>query len=102
MARLYDTPRWRKQSRRFLDTHPLCVLCAKVGRDTPSNTVDHIIPHKGNLDLFWDEGNWQSVCPMCHNASKRMQELHGHSQACDINGFPIDMGHSWNEKKGGD
>ena len=29
--------------------------------------VDHIIPHKGNLELFWDEDNLQALCKPCHD-----------------------------------
>jgi 5-methylcytosine-specific restriction protein A len=29
--------------------------------------VDHIIPHKGNMNLFWDKRNWQSMCGRCHS-----------------------------------
>jgi 5-methylcytosine-specific restriction protein A len=29
--------------------------------------VDHIIPHKGDKDLFWDSNNWQPLCKTCHD-----------------------------------
>jgi len=30
--------------------------------------VDHIIPHRGDLALFWDEkNNWQALCHRCHS-----------------------------------
>lgn len=28
--------------------------------------VDHIIPHKGDQSLFWDQMNWESLCARCH------------------------------------
>ncbi|WP_327198035.1 HNH endonuclease [Sporanaerobacter acetigenes] len=28
--------------------------------------VDHIEPHKGNEDLFYDINNLQSLCKSCH------------------------------------
>jgi 5-methylcytosine-specific restriction protein A len=29
--------------------------------------VDHVIPHKGDRALFWDEANnWQALCARCH------------------------------------
>jgi len=34
---------------------------------TAALVVDHIQPHKGNDDLFWDASNWQSLCEACHN-----------------------------------
>ncbi len=32
-----------------------------------ANEVDHIKPHNGDLALFWDESNWQSLCKACHS-----------------------------------
>jgi 5-methylcytosine-specific restriction protein A len=59
--------RWHKASRLFLALSPLCVECFKKGREVAATVVDHKIPHKGNMDLFWDENNWQSLCTPCHN-----------------------------------
>jgi len=42
---------------------------------TPTNPdVDHIKPHKGNLALFWDEANLQSLCKKCHDGEKQKQD----------------------------
>ena len=65
-ARGYDA-RWRKARLAYLQRHPLCVECQKEGRLTPATVVDHIIPHRGDQKLFWDESNWQSLCAACHN-----------------------------------
>jgi len=91
--RLYDSVRWRKVAKRHLDGDPLCVTCSKAGRVTPATCVDHIIPHKGDPVLFWDENNFQSLCGSCHSGTKRVAEHHGYSQACDVNGFPLDVKH---------
>jgi 5-methylcytosine-specific restriction protein A len=58
--------RWRKASKAFLDEHPLCAKCLRQGRDTAGYLVDHIKPHEGNYDLFWDQDNWQSMCNPHH------------------------------------
>ena len=58
---------WRKLRAQFLSGHPLCEECRRDGRLTPATVVDHIIPHKGNRDLFWDEKNWQALCKPCHD-----------------------------------
>ena len=50
----YDS-RWRKARRRYLDAHPLCTECLKAGRYTRATVVDHIVPHRGDQKLFWDE-----------------------------------------------
>ena len=59
--------RWQKARLRYLREHPLCVECLSVGVVEPAEVVDHIEPHRGNYDLFWNEDNWQSLCLMHHN-----------------------------------
>ena len=47
--------RWQKASKTFIQTHPLCVECMKQGRYTKATVVDHIVPHRGDQNLFWDQ-----------------------------------------------
>ncbi|WP_189426952.1 HNH endonuclease [Devosia pacifica] len=35
---------------------------------------DHITPHRGDDQLFWDRTNWQALCAHCHNSTKQRQE----------------------------
>ena len=57
--RLYKTARWQRLRKRVLSEHPLCAECGRKGRIAPATVADHIIPHKGKLELFWDEeGRW--------------------------------------------
>lgn len=65
-ARGYDA-RWRKARTAYLKRHPLCAECLKSGTLTPATVVDHIVPHRGNRELFWDEQNWQPLCKECHD-----------------------------------
>jgi len=65
---------WTKARNAFLRDHPLCVYCRNEGRVTAANVVDHIIPHQGNQELFWDESNWQSLCRSHHDSDKAEQE----------------------------
>jgi len=53
--------RWRRARRMYLNHHPFCYECGGL-----ATVVDHIIPHKGDQDLFWDESNWGSMCTACH------------------------------------
>lgn len=40
--------------------------CHEEGRTTAATQTDHVVPHKGDLGLFWDsQGNWQSLCASC-------------------------------------
>ena len=64
--KLYNR-QWSKVRARFLKEHPLCVKCFSDGLITAANIVDHIKPHKGDTNLFWDESNYQSLCKPCHD-----------------------------------
>lgn len=57
----------------FLAAHPLCVRCQSEGKIVPATVVDHIIPHRGDQKLFWDQKNWQPLCKSCHD-TKTMTE----------------------------
>lgn len=65
-SRGYDG-KWRIARKRYLRKNPLCVKCMAEGVITPATVVDHIIPHRGNQKLFWDESNWQPLCKNCHD-----------------------------------
>ena len=58
---------WLKAAKAFLIAHPLCAECERQGKVTPATEVDHIVPHKGDKKLFWDQNNWQSLCHECHS-----------------------------------
>ncbi|WP_328595995.1 HNH endonuclease signature motif containing protein [Aureimonas psammosilenae] len=40
----------------------------------PSTVVDHIIPHRMDLKLFWRRSNWQPLCQPCHSSQKQAEE----------------------------
>ncbi|PZM62604.1 HNH endonuclease [Paenibacillus dendritiformis] len=66
--------RWRKARIRFLREHPLCKQCYEDGRLTAATVVDHIIPHKGDKELFWDRKNWQGLCESCHGVKTAKED----------------------------
>ncbi len=59
--------KWQTARLYFLKAHPLCEECKRRGAYTPATVVDHIVPHKGDRNLFWDRNNWQSLCKQCHD-----------------------------------
>lgn len=65
---------WQKQRLKFLQEHPLCAMCSTDYLPVSADVVDHITPHKGNRDLFWDKRNWQALCYHCHNSRKQKLE----------------------------
>lgn len=63
----YSNKPWRILRKKWLFSNPLCVECKKQGILTPADTVDHIIPHRGEWHLFMDPENLQSLCKECHD-----------------------------------
>lgn len=77
------TKQWSARSLLFRQRFPLCGMrpghrppvmsqCHDEGRLTMAEHVDHVVPHEGDVDRFWDEeGNWQSLCATCHARKTR-------------------------------
>ena len=96
--RLYDSTRWRKVAKMFLDQNPLCAPCWKIGgKEVPATIVHHKVEHRGDETLFWDWDNLEATCASCHSGHIRVSEHVGYSQACDADGWPIDPRHPANK-----
>src|ERR1700688_4562493 len=67
-ARGYGS-KWQQARQSFLAKHPNCAMCGEF-----ATTVDHKIPHRGDMKLFWDSHNWQPLCTHHHNSTKQSQE----------------------------
>lgn len=81
--------RWRIARAEFLTKNPLCVLCQQAGRVTAATVVDHIKPHKGDMQLFWDRLNWQALCKFCHDAKTVKEDGGFGNKKTTVNGgFP--------------
>lgn len=103
-AKLFKQPspygyRWQQARAGYLRKHPLCKRCHQQGIAEPAAVVDHITPHKGDMVLFWDRTNWQSLCGNCHNSYKQRLEKSGREVGCDASGRPVDPRHHWNVSK---
>lgn len=55
-----------------------------------SAVVHHIVPHKGNLGLFYDIENLQAVCWSCHSGEIQSEEAVGYSKEIGDDGWPVD------------
>ena len=87
--------RWKLRSKHFLRQHPLCAICKARGRTNVARCVDHIVPHKNDQRLFWDETNWQPLCFSCHNSRKQGIERRGYDATPGADGYPTDPRHPW-------
>lgn len=90
--------RWQRMRRRFLSRpeNALCVMCRTEGLTTEATVVDHIVPHRGDPALMWDETNLQPLCASHHGREKQQMESTGRVKGADLSGRPVDPGHPWN------
>lgn len=61
------TYRWKKARQNFLAEHPLCERCKLNGKVHHAEHVDHVVPHRGDMVLFWKMDLWQALCASCHS-----------------------------------
>ncbi|KQP35870.1 HNH endonuclease [Pseudorhodoferax sp. Leaf274] len=81
--------RWQRARGFFLQRNPLCCFCHAVGRVEIATVVDHIRPHNGDMQLFWDRTNWQPLCKPCHDSTKKRMENGGFApKAVGLDGWP--------------
>lgn len=66
--------KWQQARDDFLREHPLCKKHEEKGQLVPSSVVDHVIPHKGDMSLFWSRSNWQALCKTCHDIKTATQD----------------------------
>ena len=59
---LYNTSKWRQLRKEILKENNWCIKC---GIDI-NLEVHHIIPPRGNEELFFDKGNLTVYCKQCH------------------------------------
>ena len=74
-ARLYDAW-WRRESKAFLAENPIAVDIFREhgGRQFAAEAVDHIIPHRGNVELFRDKSNWQGLTRSDHSRKTALED----------------------------
>lgn len=68
---LYSSLKWKQLRQKHLREEPLCRVCGNKATE-----VDHLIPHQGDINLFFNEDNLQSLCHNCHSKKtiKEMEE----------------------------
>lgn len=67
------TYQWQQYRASYLAEHPLCAIKGD-GCTIAATVVDHIKPHRGCMQLFWNPANHQSACDHCHSAHKQRLE----------------------------
>jgi 5-methylcytosine-specific restriction enzyme A len=94
---LYRTKRWQRLRAKVLrDADYLCVQDGKrESCGVVATEVDHITPHRGNPNLFWNRSNLQAMCRSCHS-QKTARGVLCKGGGADEYGMPLDPNHPWN------
>lgn len=73
----YQLAEWKRlRIQTFTRDHFTCQMagCGRIEGDTSKLICDHITPHKGDRDLFFDAQNLQTLCKPCHDTVKQREE----------------------------
>lgn len=73
--RLYGLQAWKQLRHSHLAANPLCVECLRDNKRRVATVVDHVEPHRGNLDLFFDTTNLQSLCKLHHDRKTAIENV---------------------------
>jgi hypothetical protein len=94
---LYNRARWVRMRTAQLMREPLCRMHRELGQLVSATVADHVKPHRGDEELFFDPDNLQSLCKRCHDAHKQAQEhqADGLLRGAGLNGRPLDLAHPW-------
>lgn len=95
---LYNLRAWVALREAQLSAEPLCRYCLERGETVLATVADHIEAHKGDIRLFLNGKNLQSLCDLCHSGAKQREEKRGYAIGCDGNGNPVGESHHWNER----
>lgn len=90
--RLYQTSAWQALRHAQLSRQPLCEFCLITEDITEADVVDHRRPHKGDLVLFHDPTNLQSLCKHHHDSAKQMMDRGKKVAITGVDGYPIEIG----------
>jgi 5-methylcytosine-specific restriction protein A len=63
-------------SKAYLRAHPLAVdyFGSHDSVVMLAEVVDHIIPHRGDMKLFWDPTNWQGLTKVDHDRKTALED----------------------------
>lgn len=73
-----------------------CLLVTGNRHHPRAAVVNHIKPHKGDPELFFDLENTESVCKADHDTLIQREEARGYTIGSGLDGRPVDPRHPWN------
>ena len=66
---LYNSKEWKTLRDRKLRENPICQKCGTF----KATEVHHLIPHRGDLNLFYNYDNLVALCHDCHSEETRKE-----------------------------
>lgn len=84
----YKTARWERKRQVLFNEQPLCVMCLQSETIMIADTADHVVPHRGDPDLFWN-GELQPLCASCHSRDKQREETGKSVVRFGPDGWPV-------------
>ncbi len=81
-----------------LSKQRFCERCLALPEPVLTLAVDvnHKVAHKGDLVLFFDPDNVESLCKKHHGKDVQQEEARGYSSAIGPDGYPLDPKHPAN------
>lgn len=74
----YNTKQWKSLRKAYFQEHPLCEMCEREGKITPTEEIHHIKPissgsdELARKDLAFDYNNLMALCAECHRKIHRL------------------------------
>lgn len=101
--KLYKRVEWKRLVAQQLSNHPLCQRCLVKGIESAATIPNHVKPHRGDTQLFFDPDNLESLCAPCHDQVVQSEERGGipyssvgYTGGADASGWPTDPRHPAN------
>lgn len=78
----YKTAQWQRLRWQVLVAALFtCAMCRRIEGQTRLLVADHVVPHRGDARLFWEQRNLQCLCKACHDGAKQAGEKSGKVRA---------------------
>lgn len=94
----YKTAKWKALRKACLLRDRYQCRIRMSGCRINASLADHIVPHRGDMRLFFDLTNLQASCKHCHDSHKKRAENRDYDGAVDSFGWPVDENHPANRR----
>ena len=70
--KLYNSAGWKSLRAKHRSEFPICASCLQRGIVTPTEHIDHVIPHRQDSDRFL-VNLFQGLCAACHTQKTKLE-----------------------------